>query len=195
MNYALEVKNLTVHYDKQPVLWEIKVEVSAGRIVGIIGPNGAGKSTFLKSMLGIVKPLSGDISFFGLPFSKVQKRISYVPQKESIDWHFPITVFDVVLMGCYGKLALFQRPRKEDKRDVWEALDKVGLASFAKRQIDELSGGQKQRLFFARAWVQKADIYFMDEPFQGIDMTTEKGDDGSITRDEKSRKNCFYGTP
>lgn len=174
MQNAVDVSNLTVHYDKQTVLWDINFSISPGNIVGVVGPNGAGKTTLIKSLIGVVKPLSGKISFFGDKLSKIKKQIAYLPQKEAIDWDFPITVFDVVLMGKYGGIKWYQRIQEEDKKAARQALDKVGLLSFAHRQINELSGGQKQRLFFARALVQNAKIYFMDEPFQGIDLTTEK---------------------
>ena len=174
MDFALEADGLSVHYDKQPVLWDISLQVPSGKIIGIVGPNGAGKSTLLKTALNIVKPLSGSIRFYGKPFSKMKKKIAYVPQREMVDWDFPITLLEVVLMGRYGKLKMFQRARASDYLVAKEALDKVGLLPFAERQISELSGGQQQRLFFARALVQQADIYLMDEPFQGIDAATEK---------------------
>lgn len=172
MSKAFEVDNLTVHYDREPVLWEVNLSVPENKIIGIIGPNGAGKSTLIKAALEIVPVMSGTISFFGLPLKKMRKEIAYVPQRGLIDWDFPITVFDVVLMGCYEKLFFWSG--KNEKERVWGALEKVGLKEYANRQIDALSGGQKQRLFFARAIVQKASIFFLDEPFQGVDATTEK---------------------
>ncbi len=172
MDIALQTSNVTVHYGKEPVLWEVNLSIPGGQIVGIIGPNGAGKSTLIKAALGIIPTISGHFSFLGKPLSQIQKQIAYVPQKEMIDWDFPITVFDVVLMGCYK--GLFAWTTKSDRAKVWDALEKVGLTHVADRQIDALSGGQKQRLFFARAIVQEALIYFLDEPFQGVDATTEK---------------------
>jgi manganese/zinc/iron transport system ATP- binding protein len=169
---ALKVCQLTVNYEKTPVLWDLTLEVPEGKLVGIVGPNGAGKSTFLKTILGLQKPISGRVEFFGQSLQKMRHKISYVPQKESVDWDFPIQVIDLVLMGSYGKLGLFKRPTAIEKKQAWMWIEKVGMQDFAKRQIDELSGGQKQRAFLARALMQKADIYFMDEPFSGIDMAS-----------------------
>ncbi len=171
---ALTVEQLSVNYDKVPVLWDLNFSVPMGKLVGIIGPNGAGKSTLLKALLGIVKPLSGRIEFLGQSYKKARKSIAYVPQRSSVDWEFPITVFDVVLMGRYNKTGLFKRLKKADKEAVLRALTAVGLESFAHRQIGELSGGQQQRLFIARALLQEAEVYLLDEPFAGVDITTEK---------------------
>ena len=171
---AVKVEQLVVHYDKTPVLWEINFEIPKGQLVGIIGPNGAGKSTLLKTLLGIHKPLAGQISFFGRPYKEMQKQIAYVPQRSSVDWNFPISVLDVVLMGRYGKLGILKWAKKSDRDAAKEALDRVGMLPFAKRQISALSGGQQQRVFLARALLQEADLYFMDEPFAGVDMATEK---------------------
>ncbi|MCE5318703.1 MAG: metal ABC transporter ATP-binding protein, partial [Parachlamydia sp.] len=143
-------------------------------LVGIVGPNGAGKSTFIKTALGLVQPLAGRIEFFGLPLKKVRKRVAYVPQRETVDWNFPITVRDLVLMGRYGQLGLFRWPRQADKMSAERYLDMVGMAQYANRQISQLSGGQQQRVFIARALLQDADLFFLDEPFSGIDMATEK---------------------
>lgn len=171
---ALEVYELTVNYGQTPILWDLSFEVPQGKLVGIFGPNGAGKSTFLKAGLGVVKPVSGKVSFFGEPYAKIRKRIAYVPQKESVDWDFPITVIDVVLMGHYGKLGLFRWIRKTDREQAMACLEMVGMERYANRQIAQLSGGQQQRAFLARALMQEADIYLMDEPFAGVDMATEK---------------------
>ena len=173
-NEIFSVQDLTVNYDKNLVLWDISFSITSPQLIGIIGPNGAGKSTLLKTALGMIKPLSGCIRFWQKPFSFVRKKIAYVPQKESIDWNFPITAFEVVLMGRYGKLKFLQRPREVDKKAVQHVLKRVGLTEFQNRQISELSGGQQQRLFLARALVQEADLYLLDEPFQGVDMATEK---------------------
>lgn len=170
---ALQVHQLTVNYDKTPVLWDISLEVPRGKIVGIIGPNGAGKSTFIKTALGLVKPISGKIEFFGQPLAEARRRIGYVPQRESVDWDFPITVRDLVMMGRYGTLGLCKWPRKADVAAVDHYLELMGMTLYADRQISQLSGGQQQRAFIARALVQEADIYFMDEPFSGIDIATE----------------------
>ena len=170
---ALQVHQLTVNYDSTPVLWDISLEVPSGKIAGIIGPNGAGKSTFIKTVLGLVQPISGKMEFFGEPLSKARRRIAYVPQRESVDWDFPITVRDLVMMGRYGSLGLCKWPRKSDVVAVDHYLALMGMTAYADRQISQLSGGQQQRTFVARALVQEADIYFMDEPFAGIDIATE----------------------
>lgn len=170
---ALQVYQLTVNYDKTPVLWDISLTVPRGKIVGIVGPNGAGKSTFIKTALGLVQPISGKIEFFGQPLSEARRRIAYVPQRESVDWDFPITVRDLVMMGRYGTLGLCKWPRKADYAAVNHYLELMGMTVYADRQISQLSGGQQQRAFIARALVQEADIYFMDEPFAGIDIATE----------------------
>lgn len=170
---ALQVHQLSVNYDKTPVLWDITLEITSGKIIGIIGPNGAGKSTFIKTALGLLQPISGKIEFFGQPLKNVRRRIAYVPQRESVDWDFPITVLDLVLMGRYGTLGCFQRPRPSDYKAAEHCLEIVGMSGYAGRQISQLSGGQQQRVFIARALVQEADVYFMDEPFAGIDMATE----------------------
>lgn len=170
---ALQVHQLSVNYDKTPVLWDISLEIPTGKIVGIIGPNGAGKSTFIKTALGLVQPISGKIEFFSQPLNAVRKRIAYVPQRESVDWDFPINVRDLVLMGRYGALGVGRWPRKADKAAADHYLERVGMTAYADRQINQLSGGQQQRAFIARALVQEADIYFMDEPFAGVDMATE----------------------
>ncbi|MES2121786.1 MAG: ABC transporter ATP-binding protein, partial [Chlamydiota bacterium] len=156
------------------VLWDVQFSIPEGKLVGVIGPNGAGKSTLLKALLGMVKPLSGKVEFFGQPLKKVLDRVAYVPQRNSVDWDFPITAFEVVLMGRYGKMGCLKRPKAADKEAAEHALELVGMLPFAKRQISQLSGGQQQRLFIARALLQDADLYLMDEPFAGVDMATEK---------------------
>lgn len=174
MTNILEVEQLTVNYEKTSVLWDINFTIPEKKIVGILGPNGAGKSTLLKALLGLVKPLSGQISFFGKPLSQVRQKVGYVPQRSSVDWDFPITAFDLVMMGRYGKMGLLKWASKEDREATRTALEQVEMLPFANRQIGQLSGGQQQRLFIARALVQDADIYLLDEPFAGIDMATEK---------------------
>lgn len=170
---ALEVHDLTVAYHKKPVLWGIDLEVPSGKLVGIVGPNGAGKSTLIKAVLGLVPVSSGWVKVFGEPYRRNLKRVGYVPQRESVDWDFPVSVLDVVLMGRYGHLGLMRRPRKEDRDIARECLDKVKMLPFANRQIANLSGGQQQRVFLARALAQESDLYFMDEPFAGVDAATE----------------------
>ncbi|MCC5832250.1 MAG: metal ABC transporter ATP-binding protein [Chlamydiales bacterium] len=171
---ALAIKQLSVNYEKTPVLWDLSFEIPQGRLVAIVGPNGAGKSTLLKSALGLIKPISGQITFFGNPIKKARRRVAYVPQRESVDWDFPITVFDLVLMGRYGKCGIFKRPSRKDREDVEKYLTIVGLQTFSDRQISQLSGGQQQRAFLARALIQEADLYLMDEPFTGIDVSSTK---------------------
>jgi manganese/zinc/iron transport system ATP- binding protein len=170
----LEIHDLTVRYDHKPVLWSVDFSLPQGVIAGIMGPNGAGKSTLLKSMMGLLEPSSGYVEFFGKPLGEVRKKVSYVPQKESIEWDFPITVLDVVLMGRFAHLGLFKRVQKTDKTIALTSLERVGMSEFANRQIAQLSGGQQQRVFLARALCQEADLYVLDEPFTGVDAATEK---------------------
>ena len=169
----LEFHDLTVAYHKRPVLWGIDLEISAGQLVGIIGPNGAGKSTLIKAAMGLLPLNSGWVKVFGEPIKKNLKRVGYVPQRESVDWDFPVSVMDVVLMGRYGHLGLMRRPAKKDRDIARDCLEKVKMLPYANRQISNLSGGQQQRVFLARALAQESDIYFMDEPFAGVDAATE----------------------
>lgn len=173
-NSVIHVEDLTMAYRETPVLWDIDLDVPEHVRCAIVGPNGAGKSTLLKGILGLVKPVSGAVQLWGKPLSAVQKEIAYVPQRGSVHWDFPTTVFDVVLMGRYAHLGLVRRPGKEDRARVMEALEKMKMADFANRQISELSGGQKQRVFIARALAQDAQLYIMDEPLAGVDETTER---------------------
>lgn len=166
MNYVLEAEELNVNFGKTSILWDVSFQIPKGVLVGLIGPNGAGKSTLLKAALGLVKPLSGKISLKG--------SVAYVPQRETVDWDFPITAEEVVLMGRYGKLGLFGRLKRADREAAGAALEQVGLSAYADRQISQFSGGQQQRLFIARALVQNADVFFLDEPFAGVDLATEK---------------------
>ena len=169
----LEIHDLTVAYHKKPVLWGVDLEVPAGQLVGIIGPNGAGKSTLIKACMGLLPRQSGWVKVFGQSLSDVPTRVGYVPQRESVDWDFPVNVMDVVLMGRYGRLGLLRRPGKADREVARECLERVKMLSYANRQISNLSGGQQQRVFLARALAQQADLYFMDEPFAGVDAATE----------------------
>lgn len=169
---ALQIHDLSVNYGNVPALWDVSLAVPQGVVAGIIGPNGAGKSTLIKTALGLIRPLSGKVDFLGMSLSQVRQKVAYVPQKESVDWDFPITVQDLVLMGRYGKLGLFKRPSRKDYAAVNEYLEKLGVAQFAHRQISQLSGGQQQRVFLARALVQEAEVYLMDEPFVGVDLAT-----------------------
>ena len=175
--YAVEVRSLTVAYGEKPVLWNINLAIPSGNLVAIVGPNGAGKTTLIRAMLGLLTPVSGTVYFPG-EAKKAKKRfkhtIGYVPQSESVDWDFPITALDVVQMGCYGRLGWIRRPKNADRALALLMLEKVGMKDCAAYQIGQLSGGQRQRVFLARALMQKADIYFMDEPFKGVDAQTEK---------------------
>jgi manganese/zinc/iron transport system ATP- binding protein len=169
----LEIHDLTVAYTKRPVLYGIDLEVPQGSIVGVVGPNGAGKSTLIKAIMGLLPVASGWVEVFGEPFKKAVTRVGYVPQRESVDWDFPVNALDVVLMGRYGRLGPFKRPNKSDKNIAMACLEKVKMAPYAKRQISNLSGGQQQRVFLARALAQESDLYLMDEPFVGVDAATE----------------------
>lgn len=170
---ALQIQQLSVNYEKTPILWDVSLKVPPGHLVGVVGPNGAGKSTLIKACLGLVQPLSGSVLFFGKPLKDIRLQVAYVPQRATVDWDFPITVRDLVLMGRYGRLGLFRRPTKADREAADHYLEMVGMLAYAHRQIGQLSGGQQQRVFFARALLQEADVYFMDEPFAGIDQATE----------------------
>jgi len=172
-NPVVEFHDLTVSYHKKPVLWNIDMTLPRGALIGIIGPNGAGKSTLIKAAMGLLPLASGYVRIFDQPIEKVRDRVSYVPQRETVDWDFPTSVLDVVLMGRYAKLGLLRRPGKADKELAINCLEKVGMEAFVDRQISQLSGGQQQRVFLARALAQEADLYFMDEPFAGVDAATE----------------------
>ena len=169
----LEIHDMTVAYHKKPVLWGIDLAVPKGQLVGIVGPNGAGKSTLIKAIMGLLPLSSGWVKIFGRSYKQNLKRVGYVPQRESVDWDFPVNVMDVVLMGRYGHLGLIKRPKKKDRDIARECLEKVKMLPYANRQISNLSGGQQQRVFLARALAQESDIYFMDEPFAGVDAATE----------------------
>lgn len=170
----IEVHDLTISYDKRPVLWGIDVDFPESALVGIIGPNGAGKSTLIKGIMGLLPIASGYVKIYGEELTRRRLDVAYVPQRESVDWDFPVTVADVVMMGRYGHLGVLQRPRREDREKAEAALDQLGMAAYRHRQIGNLSGGQQQRVFLARALAQQANIYLMDEPFVGVDAATEE---------------------
>jgi manganese/zinc/iron transport system ATP- binding protein len=171
---AIEVHDLTVAYRDKPVLWDIDLTVPAGVLMAVVGPNGAGKTTLIKAILGLLRPVSGAVLVHGTPYAPRAQAVAYVPQRGTVDWDFPTTVFDVALMGTYGRLGWFRRPGAAERAATADALARVGMSAFADRQISQLSGGQQQRVFLARALVQDAPVYLMDEPFQGVDAVTEK---------------------
>jgi len=171
---ALHVEDLTASYASAAVLWDVDLNVPPGVLAAIVGPNGAGKSTLLKCLIGAVRPAAGHVRVFGRPYRQQRHRVAYVPQRTSVDWDFPTTALDVVTMGLYGRLGWLRRPRRQHSDEALEALAMVGMDALAERQISQLSGGQQQRVFLARALVQDADVYLMDEPFAGVDATTER---------------------
>jgi manganese/zinc/iron transport system ATP- binding protein len=170
----LDIHDVTVAYHRRPVLWDVDLSIEGPQLAAIVGPNGAGKSTLIKAALGLVPMASGRVEIFGQPVGKVRRRIGYVPQRESVDWDFPVSVLDVVLMGTYGQLGWIRRPGKAQRDWARQCLDEVGLANYERQQIGQLSGGQQQRVFLARALAQRADVYFMDEPMAGVDAATER---------------------
>jgi len=170
----LEVHDMTVAYRTQPVLWDIDLSLPEGHLIAVVGPNGAGKSTLLKAILGLVRPLTGWVKVYGAPYSQRRSWVGYVPQRESVDWDFPTSAIDVVTMGLYGRIGWFRRPSAKHLVLARSSLEKVGMLEYAGRQISQLSGGQQQRVFLARALAQEAKLYLMDEPFAGVDATTER---------------------
>jgi manganese/zinc/iron transport system ATP- binding protein len=170
----LEIHDMTVAYHRKPVLWDIDLVSPEGKLIGIVGPNGAGKSTLIKAVLGLVPLASGKVEIYGQPYARQRHLVGYVPQRETVDWDFPVTALDVVMMGTYGRLGWCRRPGAAQRRLAESCLEKVDMAAFARRQISQLSGGQQQRIFLARALAQDAQIYFMDEPFAGVDAATEQ---------------------
>lgn len=171
---AIEVEDLTVAYRDKPVIWDVDMRVPQGVLMAIVGPNGAGKTTLIKAILGLVPPVAGSVRICGRPYAEVRRLVGYVPQRSSVDWDFPTNVLDVVMMGRYGHLGWFRRPGRRERELAFQALEQVGLVEYAHRQINQLSGGQQQRVFLARALVQDAQIYLMDEPFAGVDALTER---------------------
>ncbi|MFG0262576.1 MAG: metal ABC transporter ATP-binding protein [Novipirellula sp. JB048] len=169
----LSVDDLTVAYHRKPVIWDVGFDLPAGSLVGVVGPNGAGKSTLLKAVMDLIPRASGRVKVFGQPYAKMRGRVGYVPQRETVDWDFPVDALDVVTMGLYRQIGWCLPARKRHRQSAMEALERVGIADLAKRQISQLSGGQQQRTFLARALVQDADLYLMDEPFAAVDAATE----------------------
>lgn len=184
----LTIKNMTVAYQKTPVLRNVSLAIPEGQLIGIVGPNGAGKSTLIKAALELIPRLSGEVSIYGKSYKEQRRLVGYVPQRESVDWDFPTNALDVVMMGRYGHLGWFRRPGKAERKLAMACLDKVGMADYAHRQISQLSGGQQQRVFLARALAQDAKLYFMDEPFVGVDAATEKAIIGLLDELKKEEK-------
>ena len=173
-DFPVNIRNLSVTYRAEPALWNIDLDLPEGKMIAIVGPNGAGKSTLLRAVMGLVPIAAGKVSVYGMPYSKDRNKVAYVPQRDSVDWDFPTDALDVVEMGLYGRLGWFHRPNSKTRDLARECLDKVGLSDYADRQIGQLSGGQQQRVFVARALAQDAQVYLMDEPLNGVDVTTEE---------------------
>ena len=169
----LSVHDMTVAYHRKPVLWDIDFDIPEGKLIGIVGPNGAGKSTLIKACLDLIPKAAGKVTIYGKPYPEQRKLVGYVPQRETVDWDFPVSALDLVAMGRYGKVGWFRRVSQVHKEAAMAALEEVGMADFAHRQISQLSGGQQQRVFLARALAQEASLYFMDEPFAAVDAATE----------------------
>jgi len=182
----LSVHAMTVAYHRKPVLWDVDYDAPPSSLVAIVGPNGAGKSTFIKACLGLIPLAAGRIEFWGEPYRRQRRRVGYVPQRESVDWDFPVSALDVVCMGRYGMIGWCRPVSRAHKAAAIQCLDRVGMAAYASRQISQLSGGQQQRVFLARALAQDADLYFMDEPFAGVDAATERAI-VDVLRELKSR--------
>ena len=192
---AITVKGLSVSFDKKRVLTNIYLEIESGKIYGVIGPNGAGKSTLFKAILDLIEVDSGMVLVEGMPIAKQRKKVVYVPQKNDVDWQFPATVYDIVLMGRYPHKKAFQRMTSQDKTIALQALEEVGMMGFKDRQIGELSGGQQQRVFLARALCQESDIFFLDEPFVGVDATTEQKNYPNLKKIGKRGQNAASRSP
>ena len=173
-DFAVQATDLTLAFQQRPVLWDVDLEVPQGVLMAIVGPNGAGKTTLLRTVLGLLRPAAGEVRVFGRPYAEQRRLVAYVPQRGSVDWDFPTTALDIVTMGTYGGLGWVRRPGAPERARAADALAQVGMQNYANRQISQLSGGQQQRVFLARALVQDAQVYLMDEPFQGVDATTER---------------------
>lgn len=172
---AIEVKNVTVEYNGQTAIADVSLKIPRGAICGLVGMNGAGKSTLFNALMGFVSPNKGEILIEGTPLREAQKKglVSYVPQSEDVDWNFPITVEEVVMMGRYGYMGVLRNPSQKDHELVEKALQRVHMEDYRGRQIGQLSGGQRKRVFFARSLAQQAEIMLLDEPFAGVDAKTE----------------------
>ncbi|GBC61237.1 manganese ABC transporter ATP-binding protein [Desulfonema ishimotonii] len=186
----LRIQDLTVAYHRKPVLWDIDLTLPEGKLIAVVGPNGAGKSTLIKSVLGLIPRASGRVEIYGKPYEQQRHLVGYVPQRESVDWDFPVNALDVVTMGRYRKIGWCIPVGRRHKQAAMDALEKVGMGDYANRQISHLSGGQQQRVFLARALAQDARIYFMDEPFTGVDVATERAIVALLKDLKKAGKTC-----
>jgi manganese/zinc/iron transport system ATP- binding protein len=186
----LWVNDLTVAYHRKPVLWDIDLDLPEGKLIAVVGPNGAGKSTLIKAILGLVPRASGAVSIYGKPYESQRHLVGYVPQRESVDWDFPVNALDVVAMGLYRRIGWFRPVTRAHRKKAVEELEKVGMAAYARRQISQLSGGQQQRVFLARALAQDARLYFMDEPFAGVDVATERAIIALLKELKSAGKTC-----
>ncbi|HEY1065358.1 MAG TPA: ABC transporter ATP-binding protein, partial [Pirellulales bacterium] len=187
----LSIHDMTVAYHRKPVLWDVDYDAPPGKLIAVVGPNGAGKSTLIKAALGLIPKAAGVVRFFGSAYSQVRGRVAYVPQRGSVDWDFPIDALGVVAMGLYRRIGWCRPVSKADRERSLHALDRVGMADFASRQISQLSGGQQQRVFLARALVQGADLYLMDEPFTGVDAATERAIVGVLRELQQAGKTAL----
>lgn len=187
----LAIHDLTVAYHRKPVLWDVDLDIPEGKLVGVVGPNGAGKSTLIKACLDLIPRASGEIGIYGKPYKEQRHLVSYVPQRESVDWDFPVSALDVVAMGSYRRLGWFRRVNKEETEKARECLQQVGIGHLADRQINQLSGGQQQRVFLARALMQDAELYLMDEPFAAVDAATEEAIVSLLRSLGKKGKTCL----
>lgn len=172
--WPLTIDDMTVAYDRKPVLWDVDLDIPEGQLIGIVGPNGAGKSTLMKAALNLIPSVSGRVLMYGRPYAKQRHLVAYVPQRESIDWDFPVSALDVAVMGQYGRVGWLRPVKRAHREAAMAALQRVGMADFATRQISQLSGGQQQRVFLARALAQEARLFLMDEPLAGVDAATER---------------------
>jgi manganese/zinc/iron transport system ATP- binding protein len=190
-NVPLWVNDLTVAYHRKPVLWDVDLSLPEGKLIAVVGPNGAGKSTLIKAILGLVPRASGAVSIYGKSYESQRHLVGYVPQRESVDWDFPVNALDVVAMGIYRQIGWLKPVTRRHQQRAFEELEKVGMATYATRQISQLSGGQQQRVFLARALAQDARLYFMDEPFAGVDVATERAIIALLKELKSAGKTCI----
>ena len=187
----LWIHDLTVAYHRKPVLWDVNLAVPEGKLIAIVGPNGAGKTTLIKAAMDLVPKASGRVMIYGKAYAQQRHLVGYVPQRESVDWDFPVNALDVVTMGLYRKIGWCLPVGRQHKTIAMESLEKVGMTPYAKRQISQLSGGQQQRVFLARALAQDARVYMMDEPFVGVDVATERAIVALLKELKQAGKTCL----